>query len=72
MVLSKIGNGSRIRNNSQEHLAEDHIAHAGNEVSVERHFTCTHCGNTRYMTSDRRFSHCPKCGGKEWIRSIEH
>jgi len=56
----------------QEHLAEDHIAHAGNEVSVERHFSCTHCGYTKYMTSGKRFSHCPKCGGKEWIRSIEH
>lgn len=56
----------------EEQVAEDQIKAAGTLVSVEGHFSCTHCGYTRYLALDKKFPDCPKCGGKEWMRSVEH
>ncbi|RBQ11814.1 DUF421 domain-containing protein [Pedobacter miscanthi] len=55
----------------EEYVNEDHLLPAGIAVSLEGHFSCTCCGYTQYMMLGKRFSDCPKCGSKEWIRSVE-
>jgi uncharacterized membrane protein YcaP (DUF421 family) len=55
----------------EEHVAEERIRSAGTAVSSAGHFSCTHCGYTRYMTSGRDFPVCPKCSGEEWVSAVE-